>query len=41
MVFLKTYFGRRHFTGGWQGYYYALCHAFMRTTRLALMLERR
>lgn len=41
LVFLKTYFGRRHFTGGWQGYYYALCIAFMRTTRLALMLERR
>lgn len=41
LVFLKTYFGRRHFTGGWQGYYYALCHAFMRTTRLALMLEKR
>jgi glycosyltransferase involved in cell wall biosynthesis len=39
MVFLKTYFGRRHFTGGWQGYYYALCHAFMRTTRIALLLE--
>lgn len=41
LVFLKTYFGRRHFTGGWQGYYFALCHAFMRTTRLALILERR
>lgn len=41
LVFLKTYFGRRHFTGGWQGYYYALCIAFMRTTRIALMLERR
>jgi glycosyltransferase involved in cell wall biosynthesis len=41
MVFLKTYFGRRHFTGGWRGYYFALSHAFMRATRLALMLERR
>jgi hypothetical protein len=41
MVFLKTYFGRRHFTGGWQGYYFALSHAFMRATRIALMLERR
>lgn len=41
LVFVKAYFGRRHFTGGWQGYYYALCLAFMRTTRLALMLERR
>lgn len=39
MVFLKTYFGRRHFTGGWQGFYFALCHAFMRTTRIALLLE--
>jgi glycosyltransferase involved in cell wall biosynthesis len=39
MVFLKTYFGRRHFTGGWQGYYFALCHAFMRTTRIAFLLE--
>ena len=41
MVFLKIYFGRRHFTGGWQGYYFALSHAFMRATRIALMLERR
>ncbi len=41
MVFFKTYIGRRHFTGGWQGYYFALCHAFMRTTRIALLLEDR
>jgi glycosyltransferase involved in cell wall biosynthesis len=40
MVFLKTYFGRRHFTGGWQGYYFSMSHAFMRATRIALMLER-
>jgi glycosyltransferase involved in cell wall biosynthesis len=39
MVFFKTYFGRGHFTGGWQGFYFALCHAFMRTTRIALLLE--
>jgi hypothetical protein len=39
MVFLKTYLGRRHFTGGWQGFYFAICHAFMRTTRIALLLE--
>ena len=41
LVFLKTYFWRRHFTGGWQGYYFSLCHAFMRTTRIAFMLESR
>lgn len=39
MVFLKGYIGRRHFTGGWQGFYFALCHAFMRTTRIAFLLE--
>jgi glycosyltransferase involved in cell wall biosynthesis len=39
MVFLKTYFGRRHFTGGWRGFYFSLAHAFMRTTRIALLLE--
>jgi glycosyltransferase involved in cell wall biosynthesis len=39
MVFLKTYLGRRHFTGGWYGFYFSLCHAFMRTTRIALLLE--
>lgn len=37
--FLKCYFGRRHIFGGWKGFYFALCHAFMRTTRIAKMLE--
>ena len=39
--FLKCYFGRRHIFGGWKGFYFALCHAFMRTTRIAKMLELR
>jgi glycosyltransferase involved in cell wall biosynthesis len=39
MVFVKAYFGRRHITGGWQGFYFSICHAFMRTTRIALLLE--
>jgi len=37
--FVKSYIFRRHFTGGWKGFYFALCHAFMRTTRVAKMLE--
>ena len=37
--FLKCYFGRRHIFGGCKGFYFALCHAFMRTTRIAKMLE--
>ncbi len=37
--FLKCYFGRRHVFGGWKGFYFAVCHAFMRTTRIAKMLE--
>jgi glycosyltransferase involved in cell wall biosynthesis len=37
--FLKCYFGRRHIFGGWKGFYFALCHAFMRTTCIAKMLE--
>jgi glycosyltransferase involved in cell wall biosynthesis len=37
--FLKCYLGRRHILGGWKGFYFALCHAFMRTTRIAKMLE--
>jgi glycosyltransferase involved in cell wall biosynthesis len=37
--FLKCYFGRRHISGGWKGFYFSLCHAFMRTTRIAKMLE--
>lgn len=39
LTFLKCYFGRRHIFGGWKGFYFALCHAFMRTTRIAKMLE--
>jgi glycosyltransferase involved in cell wall biosynthesis len=39
LVFMKSYFGRRHFTGGWRGFYFSLSNAFMRTTRIALMLE--
>jgi glycosyltransferase involved in cell wall biosynthesis len=37
--FFKCYFGRRHIFGGWKGFYFAICHAFMRTTRIAKMLE--
>ena len=40
ITFIKYYFFRRHFTGGWKGFYFALCHAFMRTSRIAKMLER-
>jgi glycosyltransferase involved in cell wall biosynthesis len=39
--FIKTYIFRRHFTGGWKGFYFALGQAFMRTSRLAKMLEAR
>jgi glycosyltransferase involved in cell wall biosynthesis len=41
LQFLKCYLGRRHVCGGWKGFYFALCHAFMRTTRIAKMLELR
>lgn len=37
--FVKFYFLRRHFTGGWKGFVFALSAAFMRTLRLAKMLE--
>lgn len=37
--FVKYYFCRLHFTGGWKGFYFSLCHAFMRTSRVAKMLE--
>ena len=37
--FLKSYIFRRHCTGGWKGFYFSLCHAFMRTSRIAKMLE--
>jgi glycosyltransferase involved in cell wall biosynthesis len=39
--FFKTYIGRRHFTGGWKGFYFALAQAFMRTSRIAKILEAR
>lgn len=38
--FLKFYFLRRHVTGGWKGFMFALTAAFARTLRLAKMLER-
>ena len=38
-VFLKDYIGRRHFTGGWKGFVFSLNTAFMRTLRIAKMLE--
>jgi glycosyltransferase involved in cell wall biosynthesis len=37
--FLKTYILRRHFTGGWKGFYFAVSQAFMRVSRIAKMLE--
>lgn len=37
--FVKSYIFRRHCTGGWKGFYFSLCHAFMRTSRIAKMLE--
>nr|MCH9765772.1 glycosyltransferase family 2 protein [Alphaproteobacteria bacterium] len=39
-VFLKTYIGGCHFTGGWKGFVFSLNTAFLRTTRIAKMLER-
>lgn len=39
LSFIKFYIFRRHFTGGWKGFYFSLCHAFSRTTRIAKMLE--
>jgi glycosyltransferase involved in cell wall biosynthesis len=40
LAFLRFYVLRRHFTGGWQGYVFALSAAFARTLRIAKMLER-
>lgn len=40
LAFLRFYALRRHFTGGWQGYMFALSAAFARTLRVAKMLER-
>jgi hypothetical protein len=39
LSFMKYYLFRLHFTGGWKGFYFALAHAFMRTSRIAKMLE--
>ncbi|MEJ2124412.1 MAG: glycosyltransferase family 2 protein [Alphaproteobacteria bacterium] len=39
LSFIKFYIFRRHFTGGWKGFYFSMCHAFSRTTRIAKMLE--
>lgn len=40
IAFLKFYFARRHATGGWKGFIFALTASFARTLRLAKMLER-
>lgn len=40
LQFLKFYFMRRHVTGGWKGFVFALTAAFARTLRIAKMLER-
>ncbi len=40
VAFLKFYLLRRHFTGGWKGFVFALTAAFARTLRIAKMLER-
>jgi glycosyltransferase involved in cell wall biosynthesis len=39
LAFIKYYIFRRHCTGGWKGFYFSICHAFARTTRIAKMLE--
>lgn len=38
-AFLKFYILRRHITGGWKGFMFALTAAFARTLRIAKMLE--
>jgi glycosyltransferase involved in cell wall biosynthesis len=40
LQFIKFYVLRRHFTGGWKGFMFALTAAFARTLRIAKMLER-
>ncbi|MEL6474939.1 MAG: glycosyltransferase family 2 protein [Pseudomonadota bacterium] len=40
VAFVKFYFLRRHITGGWKGFFFALTAAFARTARIAKMLER-
>ena len=39
-AFLKFYFARRHFLGGWKGFMFSLIASFARTLRIAKMLER-
>ncbi len=38
--FVRTYLLRRHFTGGWKGFVFALNQAFARTLKIAKLLER-
>ncbi len=38
-IFLKEYIGKFHITGGWKGFVFSLNAAFMRTLRLAKMLD--
>lgn len=40
VAFLRFYLLRRHVTGGWRGFVFALTAAFVRTLRIAKMLER-
>ena len=40
VAFLRFYLLRRHVTGGWRGFVFALTSAFARTLRIAKMLER-
>lgn len=41
VAFLKFYFLRRHLTGGWKGFAFALTAAFARWLRVVKLLERR
>lgn len=40
LAFLRFYLLRRHATGGWRGFMFALTAAYARTLRIAKMLER-
>lgn len=40
VAFMRFYLLRRHVTGGWRGFVFALAAAFARTMRIAKMLER-
>ncbi len=39
-AFVRFYLLRRHITGGWRGFMFALTAAFARTLRIAKMLDR-